>query len=91
MKPVRYAASSTVVARPRATSRRQSVHSESKLPCQFIMGKGEQIKQDLEQFAHDEKNRVMRHDDKEDVKKKLSHEDKAENFTASSGITSDGA
>ena len=55
------------------------------------MGKGEQIKQDLEQFAHDEKNRVMRHDDKEDVKKKLSHEDKAENFTASSGITSDGA
>jgi H+-transporting ATPase len=55
------------------------------------MGKGEQIKQDLEQFAHDEKNRVMRHDDKEDVKKKLSHEDKAENFTASSGITSDEA
>jgi len=55
------------------------------------MGKGEQIKEELEQFAHDEKNRITRHDDKTDVKEKLSHEDKAENFTASSGITSDGA
>jgi hypothetical protein len=55
------------------------------------MGKGEQIKQDLEQFAHDEKNRITGHDDKADVKEKLSHEDKAENFTASSGINSDGA
>ncbi len=55
------------------------------------MGKGEQIKQDLEQFAHEEKNRLTGHDDKADVKEKLSHEDKAQNFTASSGITSDGA
>ncbi len=55
------------------------------------MGKGEQITQELEQFAHEEKNRITGHDDKVDVKQKLSHEDKAENFTASAGITSDGA
>ena len=51
----------------------------------------DKIKEDLEQVGHDIKNRVTGHDDHDDVKKKLSHEDKAENFTASEGITSDGA
>ena len=48
------------------------------------------LKKDMEQIAHDIKNTVTQHDDHEDVKKALSHEDKATEFTQSVGISSDG-
>ena len=48
------------------------------------------LKKDMEQIAHDIKNKVTHHDDHEDVKKALSHDDKATEFTASVGISSDG-
>lgn len=50
-----------------------------------------QVGEDLEEFARDEKNKITGHDPRDDVKKALSHEDKAENFEASTGITSEGA
>jgi hypothetical protein len=58
----------------------------------FAMGKDtlKEVGEDLKQFAHDEVNAITHHNDKDDVKKKLSHEDKAENFTPATGFTSEG-
>lgn len=49
-----------------------------------------QVGEDLEEFAREEKNKITGHDPHDDVKKELSHDDKAEDFEASTGITSEG-
>lgn len=49
-----------------------------------------QVGEDLKEVARQEKNKITGHDPHDDVKKALSHEDKVENFEASSGITSEG-
>ena len=54
---------------------------------------GEDLKggEDLAEFARQEKDKLTGHNPQDDVKKALSHEDKLEDFEASTGLTDDGA
>jgi len=49
-----------------------------------------EVAEDIKEVARDEVNKLTGHDPHDDVKKALSHEDKAENFEASTGLTSEG-
>lgn len=48
-----------------------------------------QVGQDLQEVAREEVNKITGHNPQDDVKKALTHEDKAENFEPSTGLTSE--
>lgn len=50
-----------------------------------------EVGEDLKEFAREEKSKILNHDPHDDVKKKLSHDDKAEDFVASTGLSTEGA
>lgn len=50
-----------------------------------------EVGEDLKEFAREEKNKILNIDPHDEVKQKLSHDDKAEDFVASTGLSTEGA